>query len=78
MKATKPETLRGNTKVQGEGDYEAARRYDKSAQDFAQSGKVAEAARKAQPHDPKEADDLKRAEEAGKSRSKGEDPGDAR
>ena len=78
MKATKPETLPGNTKVQGEGDYEAARRYDKSAQDFAQSGKVAEAARKAQPHDAKEAEELKRAEKAGKSRSKGEDPGDVR
>ena len=78
MKATKPDNLSGKTKVQGEGDYEAARRYDKSAQDFAQSGKVAEAARKAQPNDPKEAEALKRAEEAGKSRSKGEDPGDAR
>ncbi|GAB4558850.1 MAG: hypothetical protein Tsb007_20090 [Rhizobacter sp.] len=78
MKATKPDALPGNTKVQGEGDYEAARRYDKAAQDFAQSGKVAEAARKAQPQNPKEAEELKRAEKAGKSRSKGEDPGDAR
>jgi hypothetical protein len=78
MKATKPKTLPADTQVQGEGDYKAARRYDKSAQDFAQSGKVAEAARKARPHDPQEAEDLKRAEEIGKSRSKGEDPGDAR
>lgn len=75
---TVPSTVPGNSKVQGEGDYEAARRYDKSAQDFAQSGKVAEAARKAQPNDAKEAEDLKAAENIGKSRSKGEDPGDAR
>ena len=78
MKATKTKTLSGDTQVQGEGDYNAARRYDRSAQDFAQSGKVAEAARKARPHGPKDADALKRAEEIGKSRSKGEDPGDAR
>lgn len=78
MKATKPMTLPADAQVQGEGDYEAARRYDKSAQDFAQSGKVAEAVRKAPPQDPQEAADLKRAEEIGKSRSKGEDPGDAR
>ena len=79
MKATTPKTVADKSgKVQGEGDYEAARRYDKSAQDFARSGKVAEAARKAKPHDPKEAEELKRAEEIGKSRSKGEDPGDAR
>ncbi|MBC7956003.1 MAG: hypothetical protein H7Y33_09065 [Cytophagales bacterium] len=77
MKATS-KTVPGNNKVQGEGDYEAARRYDKSAQDFAQSGKVDEAARKAKPNDPKEAEALKKAEEIGKSRSKGEDPGDAR
>jgi hypothetical protein len=78
MKATKSKTPPADNQVQGEGDYKAARRYDKSAQDFAQSGKVAEAARKARPLDPQEAEDLKRAEEIGKSRSKGEDPGDAR
>jgi hypothetical protein len=79
MKATTPQTVAGKSgKVQGEGDYDAARRYDKSAQDFAQSGQVAKAARKAKPHDAKEAEELKRAEEIGKSRSKGEDPGDAR
>lgn len=76
MKASTPKTSSG--KVQGEGDYEAARRYDKSARDFAQSGKVDGAARRAKPSGPEEAEALKRAEEAGKSRSKGEDPGDAR
>jgi hypothetical protein len=61
-------------KVQGEGDYEAARRYDQSARDFAQSGKVKPAADQSAPRDEREADEMQRAEEAGKSRAKGEDP----
>jgi hypothetical protein len=64
--------------IQGEGDYEAARRYDKSAREFAQSGKVGPAADQAAPRDEREADELERAEEKGKSRAKGEDPGVAR
>ena len=60
--------------VQGEGDYEAGRRYDKASRDFAESGKVEQAARDAAPHDAREAEELKRAEEAGKSHSKGEGP----
>ena len=35
--------------VQGEGDYEAGRRYDKAAREFAESGKVEPAARDAAP-----------------------------
>lgn len=61
-------------KVQGEGDYEAARRYDKSAREFAESGKVQPAADQSAPRDEQEAEDLERAEDVGKSRSKGEDP----
>ncbi|HET7795279.1 MAG TPA: hypothetical protein VFL64_17985 [Rhizobacter sp.] len=71
------ETIR-KSRVQGEGDYEAARRYDKAAQDFAQSGKVADAARKAKPRADREAEEMLEAERIGKSRSKGEDPGDRR
>jgi hypothetical protein len=66
------------SQVQGEGDYEAGRRYDKSAREFAQSGKVGEAARKAKPRSERESTQMKEAEDIGKSRSKGEDPGDAR
>ena len=66
------------SQVQGEGDYEAARRYDKAARDFTNSGKVADAARKAKPHGAHEADEMLEAERLGKSRSKGEDPGDRR
>ena len=61
--------------IQGEGNYDATRRYDKAASDFAKSGKVDEAARAAQPRDPKEAEQLRRAEQAGRSHSKGEDDG---
>ena len=74
--AGNPDTSIGNEdgKVQGEGDYEAARRYDKAAREFAESGKVDDAARKAEPANPAEAAELERAEEAGKARAKGEDP----
>jgi hypothetical protein len=71
------ETIR-KSQVQGEGDYEAGRRYDKAAREFAQSGKVPEAARKAKPHSADEAGEMRDAELLGKSRSKGEDPGDSR
>lgn len=61
--------------LQGEGNYSATRRYDESARKFVNSGKVQEAARAAEPGSPEEAEELKRAETAGKAHSKGEDPG---
>ena len=60
--------------LQGEGNRDASRRYDKAAHEFAQSGKVDDAARAARPRTPEEAEELYRAEQAGKSHSKGEDP----
>jgi hypothetical protein len=60
--------------LQGEGNYDATRRYDKATRDFVQSGKVDEAARAARPQSPEEAEELKRAEREGQSHSKGEDP----
>jgi hypothetical protein len=63
-----------NDKVQGEGDYEAARRYDKASRDFAQSGRVEPAAHDAAPDDAREAAELEQAEQKGKSHSKGEGP----
>lgn len=60
--------------IQGEGNYEATRRYDKAATDFVQSGKVDEAARRAQPKNEAEAEEMKKAEQEGKSHAKGEDP----
>ena len=58
--------------VQGEGDYEAGRRYDKAAREFAESGKVEPAAHDAAPESSAEAEEMKRAEDIGKSHSKGE------
>ena len=61
-------------KVQGEGDYEAGRRYDKAGREFAESGKVEPAARDAAPDDARQAEEMERAEAEGKSHAKGEDP----
>ena len=63
--------------VQGEGDYVAGRRFDKAEREFVKSGKVDDAARKAQPEDPAKAAEMDEAERVGKSHSKGEAPGDS-
>jgi hypothetical protein len=60
--------------IQGEGNYDATRRYDKAATDFVKSGKVEQAARDARPKDEAEAEALRKAEQEGKSHAKGEDP----
>lgn len=64
---------RDNKDLQGEGNYDATRRYDQAAHEFAQSGQVDPAARAAQPTDAVQAADMKRAEEIGRAHSKGED-----
>lgn len=58
----------------GEGNYKAAREYDRATEEFAKSGKVEPAARAAHPRTPQEAREIERAEVEGKTRSKGEDP----
>jgi len=60
--------------IQGEGNYDATRRYDKAATDFVKSGKVEQAARDARPKNEAEAESMKKAEQEGKSHAKGEDP----
>ncbi|MBW8829463.1 MAG: hypothetical protein JF606_08540 [Burkholderiales bacterium] len=72
---TPADKAKGGT-VQGEGDYEAGRHFDKSEQDFVKSGKAQERAGKARPTDAAEAAELNRAEQEGMSHSKGEAPGD--
>jgi hypothetical protein len=62
------------SQVQGEGDYEAGRHYDEKTREFVKSGKVDDAARNAHPKSPREQQEMDKAEEVGKSRSKGEDP----
>ncbi len=64
--------------VQGEGDYKSAEIYGKSVRSFVQSGKVDEAASKAKPATTQEQEELLKAERAGVSHSKGEDPASSR
>jgi len=61
-------------KVQGEGDYEATRRYRKRTQKYLENNDVEKAAIRAAPRTPAEAESLKAAEAAGMRRAKGEDP----
>jgi hypothetical protein len=62
--------------VQGEGNYEAARRFDKASAEFVRSHDVEKLARNAAPRSPAEAERLRDAEEEGRSHSKGEDEGE--
>lgn len=61
-------------KVQGEGNYEAAKEYDDAQRKFVESGKVDAAARAAKPKSAAEAEEMKRAEKVGRSHAKEEDP----
>jgi hypothetical protein len=67
-----------DNKVQGEGDYEAGRRYDEKTKQFVESGRVEQAAEDAAPRNSDEAEAMRRAEEIGKSKRKEEDPSVAR
>ena len=60
--------------IQGEGDYEAGRQYTESARAFVLSGKVAEAARDAEPGSPAGTAELDHAERVGVAHPEGEDP----
>ena len=62
-------------KNQGEGDREAARRYNQDQREFVESGKVQQAAEQAAGQDPAEAE---AAEEAGKQRAREFDPAETR
>ena len=63
-----------SSEVQGEGDYEAARRHRESVESFVKSGKVDQAGHDAAPKSRREAEELINAEHEGESHSKGEDP----
>lgn len=67
-------TDKDNPAMQGEGNHVAGRRYDKAQQEFVQSGRVDEAARKAPPQNTREAEEMESAEQEGRSHAKGEDP----
>jgi hypothetical protein len=69
-----PDQVPNQPDNQGEGDKEAARRFNQSEQAYVQSGRADAAAHAAEPGDEREAADLERAEQIGKSHAKGEDP----
>jgi hypothetical protein len=60
-------------KVQGEGDYASAKKFDDEEAAFVKSGRVDQAARDAAPKSQVEADAMAEAERIGRSRSKGDD-----
>jgi len=62
--------------VQGEGDYEAARRYRDEVSEFLSRADVDEIAHSAAPKSALEARELAIAAERGRERSKGDDPAD--
>jgi hypothetical protein len=64
----------GQQNVHGEGNYAASRQYNDATREFAQSGRVDEAARNAAPRSDAEAKDMQAAEAEGKRHAKGEDP----
>jgi len=57
--------------VQGEGDYDSARKYNEHAQAFAKSGKVEQAAQEAAPRNAQEQAAMRKAESEGRSHAKG-------
>ena len=60
--------------VQGEGDYEAARRHRKRVSDFIENNDDQHADGRAAPGSAAEAEEMEDAEAEGKSHAKGEDP----
>jgi bacterioferritin len=57
---------RMNEKIQGEGDYEAARRYDSNLRKFVHSADIESAARAAAPRNKREAQEMATAEAIGR------------
>ena len=60
--------------VEGEGSYTGSKDYNQRTKKFVDSGKVDEAARKAEPETEEERQAMQKAERLGKQRGKGEDP----
>lgn len=59
------------SQVQGEGDYESTRKYNKDTEHFLESADVSKLARKAAPASKEEAAKLKEAEDIGRSHAVG-------
>lgn len=63
------------SKVQGEGDYASARKYNKDTRQFVESGKVDQAAKDSAPRNAQEEAEMRKAEAAGREHAKGGDGG---
>jgi len=61
-------------KIEGEGSYSGTKEYSERTRKFVESGKVDDAARKAQPKSEDEKHAMQKAERMGKEHAKGEDP----
>jgi hypothetical protein len=61
-------------KVEGEGSYSGTKDYNQRTKKFVDSGKVDDAARKAEPKSEEERHAMQKAERLGKERAKDEDP----
>jgi len=70
----KPNTSQSG--IQGEGNYDSAKKYDEETRAFAESGKVEQAARAAAPRNAQEQEDMQRAEREGRSHAKGDPKGE--
>jgi hypothetical protein len=68
--STQPAGVPAGKRVQGEGDYEAARRYRSEVEKYVQSADIEQAAREAAPRDAREAAEMSAAEAAGRKRAK--------
>src|SRR5438132_6565381 len=70
----KEHSMQRKDKVEGEGSYSGSKDYNERTRKFVDSGKVADAARKAQPKNDEEKHAMQKAERIGKQKAKGEDP----
>jgi hypothetical protein len=59
------------SRVQGEGDYASAKKYNEQARAYAESGKAEQAAREAAPRNAHEKEALRKAEAEGRAHAKG-------
>lgn len=59
------------SRVQGEGDYASAKKYNEQARAYAQSGKAEQAAREAAPRNAQEKEAMRKAEAEGRAHAKG-------
>ena len=64
-----------DSRVQGEGDYRAARRHRRKVRQFIATSDTEELAREAAPHSEAEHQEMLEAERQGRARAKGRKPG---